>query len=85
MGKYINQNSKGEALGLQKLNGLIQDGATKISPPIEWQEGLVCVLENGMFDAACYCYDKQEMQACLEPDSRRKTWLKYDQAKDVAV
>lgn len=43
--------------------------------PIAFQPDLVCVVENGLFDAAGYCYNEEEMRAFNEPDGRRRTWL----------
>ena len=45
MGKYINQNSNGKVLGSSasdKINKLIEDGASTINTPVEWNENLVC-------------------------------------------
>lgn len=39
-------------------------------------EALVCVVENGPFDAAGYCFNDREFEAFNSPgDNRRKTWL----------
>lgn len=84
MGYYINQNSKGEVLGYKKFRGLVEDGAMPIAPPTEWREGLVCVIDNGIFDAACYAHSKEEMEACLEEDGRWKRWLQFDKAKELS-
>lgn len=84
MGKYINQNSKGETLGLEKAKELIADGATPITEPKEWQEGLVCVVNNGFFEAAGYCYSPDELEAFKYPDGRSRTWLHYPKAKELA-
>ena len=81
MGYYINNNSKGEILRpTQKANQLISDGA-KVINPIKWQPNLVCVVENGLFDAAGYCYCPSEFEAFTSPgDYRPKTWLIYEHA-----
>jgi hypothetical protein len=50
MGKYINKNSNGTGLGSSasdKINRLVEDGATTINTPVEWNENLVCVVDNG--------------------------------------
>ena len=54
MGQYINQDSKGTPLpATKKAAALIQDGATKLNtPPDTYKKNLVCVVENGFFDAA---------------------------------
>ena len=85
MGYYINQNSKGEQLMPQnKAHQLIQDGAKKIPEPTTWEEGIVCVMENPMFDAAGYCYNQNELKEFKHPDGRRKTWLLYLPAKNLS-
>lgn len=85
MGYYINTDSKGNQLGYEKVKPLIEDGARRIGQPKEWREGIVCVVNNGLFDAACYCYNQSELEACSDPnDYREKVWLEYEQAKELA-
>ena len=85
MGKYLNENSKGEPLpACGKASSLIADGATIIPIPILWEESIVCVVENGLFDAACYCDNLHEIGAYqYSDDTRRKIWLKYKHAKEL--
>ena len=80
MGFYINQNSKGQPLPAKgKAHALLQDGAIIVAP--EFQPNLVCVVRNPMFDAAGYCYDKDEFNAWTDPeDPRPKIWLVYEHA-----
>lgn len=63
---------------------LINDGANPIQPPIEWQEGLVCVVDNGAFEAAGYAYSVNEMEVFKASDGRPKQWLLFDKAKELA-
>ena len=88
MGKYINQDSKNNAIGnsyQQKVNALIADGAEVLDPSkVEFQPNLVCVVNNGMFAAAGYAYSKGEFDAFNSPDGRSKTWLVYPHAATVA-
>lgn len=86
MGKYLNVDSKGQSLGTHgKAEKLIADGAIEINPPKAWEENLVCVVENGMFEAAGYCYSPEEFRAfSLLDDNRPKTWLLYEKAKELA-
>ena len=59
--------------------------AEKINEPsslsgIPVNEAVICVVENGLFDAAGFCYSERELQAFAYPDGRKKTWLKMDRA-----
>lgn len=84
MGKYLNVNSKGESLSpINKASQLIADGATRVTP--EFQENLVCVVENRFFDAAAYCETELEFNAFNDPDDhRRKIWLVYEHVAELA-
>lgn len=92
MGYYIDQDSKGNMLPAKgKVKALIADGAIKIAEghtgwelpgDVKFQEGLVVVVQNNMFDAAAYAYDEDELMDFIkEDDSRRwKTVLVYKHA-----
>jgi len=84
MGYYINQNSKGENLPSSgKAKALVNDGAKIVKP--EFQPNLICVVENGFFDAAGYCYSKEEFIDFNYPgDYRPKTWLTHPLAKELS-
>ena len=86
MGRYINQNSNGARLpNCGKADYIILDGGVEISEPKEWCENLVCVVENGPFDAALYCVDKGEYRAATNPnDHRPKRWIIYPKASELA-
>ena len=76
MGYYINKINNKDLPAKNKANFLIQNGATKINEPIEFQENLVCVVENFFFDAAGYIFSQEELKAFNDPeDQRPKTWL----------
>lgn len=88
MGKYINFTSKG-ALKPDfdsKCASLIEDGAVKLSTqPKTFQDNLVCVVDNGMFAAAGYCYDEQEFEEfTYSKDTRTKAWFIWDKVKQYA-
>jgi hypothetical protein len=89
MGKYINENSKGQLIGAtyyEKINALVEDGAIKIDPPKDFTENLVCVVHNGYFGAIGYAYDEREMNAFIDGTGDRKAqWFIYDHAKKLAV
>lgn len=84
MGYYLNYNSKGNPLpARQKANALIEDGAKITSAA--FQDNLVCVVDNGLFDAACYCYSQREFDEFNSPsDHRQKTWLIHPSAKELS-
>ena len=82
MGRYINNigNTYNE-----KINSLIADGA-RIVDGENFQENLVCVVNNGHFAAAAYAYDEREYKHFTDPsDPRRKTWLVYHKANQLAI
>lgn len=40
------------------------------------EEAVICVVDNGPFEAAGFCYDHQEMWSFTQPDDPRpKRWL----------
>jgi hypothetical protein len=87
MGYYINELPTGEVLpNFGKAGKLLTvEGVKKIEEPNSWEEDIVCVVENrGMFEAAGYCFNEQELSAFKYPDGRRKTWLKVPNAKELA-
>lgn len=43
--------------------------------------GIVCVMDNGLFEAAGFAYSRDELEAFAYPDGRPKTWLKMDRTK----
>ena len=85
MGKYINQTSGGNPLpATLKAAELVKDGATIVFNP-KFQENLVCVVNNGPFEAAAYCYSQTEFDHFNDPkDYRAKIWLTYPHAKELA-
>ena len=88
MGKYIN-NIKGKSLGTsfeQKTEALLEAGAVPISVPTKWEEDLVVVVDNGMFAAAAYVYEEQEMNYFITGRGGRPwSWFKLENAKDYAT
>ena len=85
MGYYINSTSDGKPLlALNKAGMLIADGAVEINEPKAFQENLVCVMFNGLFDAAGYAYSEEEMETFKTPDGRPKRWLVYEHARELS-
>lgn len=86
MGYYIDVDSKGNRLNAcGKTEALIADGAKRVTGTLKFQPNLVCVVENGMFDAAGFCYSQSEFEAFNNPrDYRYKTWLIYEHAAKLS-
>lgn len=86
MGRYINEIGgnplprTGKATAILSVN----PEARRIPEPTEWSDDLVCVIENGIFDAAGYAFSPEQMQAFKEPCGRRKTWLLVPGAAELA-
>lgn len=87
MGYYINQLKNRQPLpALDKALFMVEniEGVKIIPKPTEFVENLVCVVENGPFDAAAYCYDENEFDVFALNDGRRKTWMIIPNAKEIA-
>lgn len=84
MGKYINKTSTGKGLSaFGKARELIADGAKMVSDE-SYQENMICVVENGMFEAAGYAFCEAEYEAFKRPDGRPKIWLVHPLASELA-
>lgn len=76
MGLYLEKLSTGERLrSLHRADQLIADGATEVKYPQTYDPHLVCVVQNGPFDAAGWAYSKREMQVFARLDGRPRRWL----------
>lgn len=88
MGKYINV-IEGTHIGTtanEKITFLVSRGAERIKgEPTIFEEGLVCVVDNGVFAAAGYAYSEREMNEFKRPDGRPRVWLKFPDAKKYAT
>lgn len=86
MGYYIQAPTRKD-----KANFLIAEYGAKIvghdSDVPEWDENeaIICVVDNGAFEAAGFAYSPQELSAFAAPDrgdyQRPCVWLKMDLAK----
>jgi hypothetical protein len=87
MGYYINTKPNGEPLSpTHKADQLLRvPGAREIMAPQKtFTADLVCVVENGLFDAAAFCYSEKEQNEFAEFDGRRKRWLIVPDAGKLA-
>jgi hypothetical protein len=83
MGFYIQvPNNKNKAQQLCDIHGgtIIEEPKTFNDIPLD--KGLVCVVENGYFDAAALCYNEKEFEEFRAPDGysvqRKRTWVLLD-------
>jgi len=86
MGKYINITSKGEPLSTHnKASELIADGAVLLgNKPTNWVPNMICVVDNGLFEAAAYVPDEAEMIRFRDDGSSRpKVWMTHPQALNI--
>tara|TARA_R110000772_G_scaffold101997_3_gene202599 strand:+ start:176 stop:436 length:261 start_codon:yes stop_codon:yes gene_type:complete len=85
MGKYVNVIN-GKHIGTsyeEKIRGLLDNGAVEVFTD-EFQENLVCVVDNGFFAAAGYAYCEAEFEMFKEPDGRRKRWFTLEDVANIA-
>jgi len=76
MGYYIQGPTLGKAEAIIRQYNALQMSPEEALKALKAGSGVVCVVENGMFDAAAFCYDEEEFDAFNDPhDLRPKTWL----------
>jgi hypothetical protein len=93
MGFYLNKTSTGILPPIGKVEKLIADGAV-LTDGEKFEDNLVCVVLNHKpvftskpFEAAVYVYSESEFESVKEPDTgeqRKRTWLIYPHAKELA-
>jgi len=44
-------------------------------------EAIICVMDNGPFEAAGFCYNQAELTAFSVPDGRPRAWVVMNRAK----
>lgn len=84
MGFYIEvPENKGKAAQLAKLYGAdIMDAPPETFDDVPENLALICVVDNGLFEAAALCYCADEFAAFNDPaDYRRRRWVLMDKAK----
>lgn len=83
MGKYINETSNGTLLGARgKVQQLLNDGAKRTDAT--WKPNLICVIDNGLFEAAAYMYSEGEFEEFHGIEGRQKTWLIHEGVEAIA-
>lgn len=83
MGKYIEKTSHTKGLPAKgKVELLVAAGA--VITTNEYQPNLICVVDNGPFEAAAYVYSEKEYMAFnYARDTRPKTWLTWDKVAEM--
>jgi hypothetical protein len=83
MGYYIETKTS-----FNKAEIICRDyNGTKISKPLSFTEvpadkGLIVIVDNGMFEAAGFCYNEREFAEFSDPlDTRPKSWVLIDRAR----
>lgn len=85
MGYYIQTGTnKGKASRIvAMLDGKIVD-ESGARAALDAGKGVICVVDNGLFEAAGFAYDLKEFEAFAIPDGRPKTWIVCDR-RDVEI
>jgi hypothetical protein len=83
MGYYIQGPAHGKAdMIVQEHGGRILASTPRSLSEVEDEEAIICVVDNGPFEAAGYAYSDDELRAFQEPsDFRPKTWVVMDKEK----
>ncbi len=85
MGYYI-ETPEPLHKALQLVLATDAETITKPTWPPPKDKALVCVVENGIFDAAAICFSAHEFEAFNWPSDRRpKTWLIMDKSKAIEL
>ena len=89
MSRYINAIGnipllpKGKAEAILNITESKEITQPKSLQDIETTQGLVCVVDNGLFEAAAFIYNNEEFSAfTLLNDMRKKRWIVI--SKEVA-
>ncbi len=83
MGYYVEvPENKGKAEQIASIHG----GMVLPEPPNSYEsvpsdQAIICVVNNGAFEAAAFCYSEKEFNYFKVPDSRPRTWILMDREK----
>lgn len=88
MGIYVNRTQHGP-LGSsfkEKWEGLVKAGAEVVLTPETLRPNLVCLVDNGYFNAAAaWIYSENELRDFKDPeDGRLKLFLIWDRVEEFA-
>ena len=86
MGFYLEvPENHGKVGQLNRLHDaeLLLRGCPKDFSDVPSDKFLICVMDNGMFEAAGVAYSEREMREFANPDGRPKSWMLID--KDEAI
>ena len=80
MGYYIElPQNKNKVQQMKDLYGAAEVSEKEASELMDEGKGIVCVVENPMFDAVGFCFNRSEFDAFAGDQSgRKKTWLSMD-------
>lgn len=85
MGYYIQvPKNTGKADQLVALHGASFLESDPVWSDVPEDKALICVVDNGPFEAAGLCYSADELEAFVMPDTgsqRPRTWLLMDKTK----
>ena len=83
MGYYIEvPEVKGKAQQIVDIHGaeLLERVPLSVGDVPE-DKAIICVVDNGPFEAAAFAYNDMELREFARPDPRPKAWLLMDRAK----
>jgi len=69
--KWLVEKAQAEVISKDEAQIIVEDSI---------DHGVICVIDNGMFEAAGYAFSPSEFQAFARNDGRMKTWLKMPAA-----
>jgi len=80
VGYYIEvPNSQDKAGQIMTYYGATAVSLNEARRALQAGKGVICVVQNGPFDAAAFCYNEEEFDDFAWPGDRRpKTWLVMD-------
>ena len=82
MGYYIQvPNNHNKAQQIEELHGGMILPKIPDYANIPESKALICIIDNGTFEAAGFAYDEKEFNVFASPDSRPRTWLIMDRKK----